>query len=112
MGRWLWQEGLSYGLQVTRYESSPVNERHTPHQMAFRFAHMLPLEHFYQCYIHFVRVLLNASANGKMVVQDTYVQRCSPKDAFHGNAVHGFRVQDSVHGFRVQGSVHGFRVMV
>ena len=40
----------------------------TPHQITCRFAHVLPLEYIYQNYIHFVRVLLVASANGKIDV--------------------------------------------
>jgi hypothetical protein len=41
---------------------------HTPHQMACRFAHILPIEHIYQNNNYFVRVSLNASANGNMDV--------------------------------------------
>jgi hypothetical protein len=41
---------------------------HTPHQITCRFAHVLPLEDIYQNYIYFVRVLLVASANGKIDV--------------------------------------------
>ena len=50
---------------------------HTPHQMAYRFAHILPLKHIYQNNIYFVRVLLNASANGKMdVAGRCFSRRC------------------------------------
>ena len=61
----MWQDGLSHGLQG---ESSPVKYSDKPHQIACHFAHILPLKHVYQNNIYFVRVLLNASANGKMVV--------------------------------------------
>ena len=79
--------------------------------MAFRFAHMLPLEHIYQYYIHFVRVLLNASANGKMVVahmfRDVPLRMLSAETQSTGS---GFKILSTGSGFRVQSTGSGFMV--
>jgi hypothetical protein len=68
-----WVETMGWlGFDPTRSRAHcMLDEEHvgrTPHQITCHFTQVLPLEYIYQNYIYFVRVLLVASANGKIDV--------------------------------------------